>query len=279
VVAAVAGFEPGIPVVSVMEWIPAMALSTRVVVLSNSAVVALIAIACGALTGCAWRPFAKPPQPLAQAPTENVPPRLIQRDFSTQETARLCLTTAQRLDDGGHPADAAAQYERARQLDPSLTAVSWRLAILYTRLGNPTRAETEFATARKLWPANPDLLSDYGYFLMEQGRAPQAEAVFREALSITPGHARAASNLGLLLAQQGRLPESFAVFSASVGPAAAHSNIGVVLAQQGKKSEAERAFREALAIAPQLEQPRILLEQLQKPAASQASLPSKTEVR
>jgi Tfp pilus assembly protein PilF len=279
VVAIAADFESGIPGVSVSERIPAMTSSKHVVVPSKSAVLAMLALACGAMAGCAWRPFAKPSQTLAKTPTENVPPRLIQSDFSTKETAQLCLTTAQRLDDGGHPADAAAQYERARQLDPSLTAVSWRLAILYSRLGNPTRADTEFATARRLWPTNPDLLSDYGYFLMEQGRAPQAEAVFRQALSVTPGHARAASNLGLLLAQQGRLPESFAVFSASVGPAAAHSNIGVVLAQQGKKGEAERAFRESLAIAPQLEQPRILLKQLQKPAASQASLPSKSEVR
>lgn len=271
-----------------MEWIPPIGSRTRIVFRTGPArieqafhasLAVSLSLVLGAMTGCAWRPFAKSTPPLAQATAENVPPRMIQRDFSSQETARLCLATAQRLDQGGHPADAVAQYERARQLDPSLTAVSWRLAILYSRLGNPARADAEFEAARKLWPANPDLLSDYGYFLMEQGRMPQAEATLRQALTASPGHPRSASNLGLLLAQQGRLTESFTVFSASVGPAAAHSNIGVVLAQQGKKTEAEQAFREALAIAPQLEQPRVLLEHLQNPAAKHASLPAKTEIR
>lgn len=217
-------------------------------------------------TGCAtwslpksWK-LAQATSRAPRQPTEDeVPRRLIQTAFTPAETAQMSLAAASELDAGGHTREAMNQYERARQLDPSLAGLSWRIAILASRLGDLAKADREFQAASDTYPDNADLLNDYGYFLLQSGRFDQAEQCLRQSLALDPQHAQAISNLGILLARQGRLQESFEIFSATVGPAAAHSDIGVILAQQGKTAAARESFRLALTISPELKQARGML--------------------
>ncbi len=226
----------------------------------------LLAILASALGCVSWPSFTFPKPPDRSA-RDTVPARMIQSEFSPAETAKLCLAAGGELDAAGHAREAIAQYERARQLDPTLAGLSWRLGVLFGRLGENTKADTEFRAACAMFPENANLLNDYGYFLVEAGWLDQAESRLRRALEIDGSHPQARSNLGILLARQGRLQESFDVFAAAVGPAAAHHNIGVILAQQGKTAEAKQAFHQALAISPGLEQSRGMLTHVDRPAS------------
>jgi len=170
-------------------------------------------------------------------------------ELPPDQAVKACLKTAEELEKGGFDADAAAQYERARQLDPNV-AVSRRLAVLYDRSGQDARAAKEFEAALKKAPNDPGLLNDAGYFRACRGEWAIAERHLNQAIRIDREFAPAWTNLGVLYAKTGRTDEALRAFGQSMSPADAAANVSVLLAGQGKHDEARSAIHRAIVQEP-----------------------------
>lgn len=226
-----------------------------------TALLSLIALPAGGgwVSAGAIPPTAPPVDTRASKPKE-LPP---------DKTAELCQAAGEELAKRGLNAEAVAQYERARQLDPRRGAIlARRLAVLYDVTGDDARALVEFQRAIKTAPHDADLLNDCGYFYYERADYEQAEKLFRRALTADPNNQRAAVNLGLALGKQGQIQASLEAFRRVLPDAQAYCNVGVLLAQQGKIGEARKALEEALRLEPNLKQARSLLNHLSDAASA-----------
>src|SRR5262245_43491069 len=168
------------------------------------------------------------------------------RELPPDETARVCLTTAEMLFKAGQDKEAIALYERARSVDPRQAQVCRRLAVLYERQGQTQKAQAEYDRALTMYPRDPGLHSDLGYSCYCRGKYDEAERHLRKAVALDPMHKRAWTNLGMTLGQRGRYDESLTAFANAVPEAQAHSNLGFLLASQGKKEAAKEEYRKAL---------------------------------
>jgi Tfp pilus assembly protein PilF len=154
-------------------------------------------------------------------------------DLPAAQAAQACLVTARDLDRNGYSAEAINEYERARQLDPSLTQISRRLAVLYDRKGNDARALDEYQAALAENPFDPDVLNDFGFYYVARNNGPEAERLLRLALVKDPKSERAWVNLGTALAEQRKYSEAYGAFAHVLPPAQAWNNLGMIQAQQG----------------------------------------------
>lgn len=203
-------------------------------------------------------PPAAPPPPAKPGPTE----------LPADVAANACLKTAEELERRGFDAEAAAEYERARHLNPAVgDSVSHRLAVLYDRAGDDARAAAEFDRAVKRSPNDPDVLNDLGYFHAARGNWAEAESHLQRAVRAKPAHAGAWANLGLVFVKTGRVEEGRKAFERAVPPAQAAYNVGVLLAGAGRPDEARASLRNALALDPGLARAEELLRRLDGPTA------------
>ncbi len=216
----------------------------------------LLWLACCSLAGCI--PMGKRDASVIAEPGQphELPPR---------QAAELCEVAGRELEQNAREAEAIAQYERARQLDPKRTHLARKLAVLYDRQGDATHAGKEYHEALRLSPHDADLFNDVGYFHYQSGNLPEAENWLRGALKEKPAHERAAVNLGIVLGKQGRFDESLKSFSLVLAPAQARCNVGMLMALAGRTDEARSAIRQALQLEPGLRQAQVLLARLEKP--------------
>lgn len=195
-------------------------------------------------------------------------------ELGAVDSAQLAFKMAESLEIKGEDADAVAQYEKARNLDPQLhDRAARRLAVLYDKLDNQAQAMIEFHELLKKSPKDADLLNDIGYSYYNRGQWNEAEKHLREALRHAKNHKRATVNLGMALAQQGRQQEALETWMAIITPAEAYANLGFVLLTQGKKDEARAAYQEALRHEPALTKAQQTLAKLDAPP----SLPNPIE--
>jgi Tfp pilus assembly protein PilF len=191
-------------------------------------------------------------------------------------SAQVNLKLAENFERTGHPVEAAAYYERAREADPKLQCIAKHLATLYDRIGKTDQALAEFQTALKAAPNDPEVLNSLGYFHYNRGQWEDAEKYLRHAVDADPKYRRAWVNLGLDLCQQHRYEEGLAAFTHAVSKAEAHSNVAFILTVQGKFEEARREYRQALELNPNLtiaRQAMAKLERREMPPAGTDGVP------
>ncbi|MGF1572234.1 MAG: tetratricopeptide repeat protein [Sumerlaeia bacterium] len=181
------------------------------------------------------------------------------RDLSSNDSARLAIATAQELERVGSYAEAAVQYERAREYDPKQVQVSRNLAVLYDLTDRYSRSKDEYIKALQLFPRDAELLNDYGYFNYRRGNLELSEQYLTKATEIDPFLDRAWMNLGVTLAEQGRYKESLLAFEQVRPEPEALQNLGTIMARQGLFDEAKEALEEALRLDPNLEEARRVL--------------------
>lgn len=202
-------------------------------------------------------------------PTGSTPAGTATADLPANESAALVLAMAEGLEKDGKDADAAACYERARQLDPATAdKAAHRLAILYDRNDEQAKAMAEFQSLLKKRPRDAALLCDAGYSHYNRGQWGEAEALLKRAVAADKGNKRAWNNLGLALAMQGKEREAVEAFGKAVTPAEAHANLGFCLAVQGKREDAKAQYRRALELEPALRTAQQALARLDAPAAA-----------
>ncbi len=206
-------------------------------------------------------------------PTQSPEPTPVAQELPPDKAAEVSLLAARDLEKLGNEADAIAQYEKASQLNPKLTQVSRRLAVLYDRQGDFSRAVAEYRLALQQSPKDADLLNDLGYCHYQHGDWAEAEKWLRQAVTLQPDNRRAWGNLGLVLGRQERYQESYAAFARVVSPAEARANIGILQAQQGQKDQARTSLREALSMSPDMRLAQEVLARVEgRPSDAEARL-------
>jgi Tfp pilus assembly protein PilF len=218
----------------------------------------------------------QPAAPKESHPTAVAGPgRPHDKDLPPSEAAKVCMRTAQDLEKAGALGQAVFLYEKARADNPRMREATWRLAVLYDRLGETARAQAEFQKLLASNPRDAEVLNDLGYSCYNHGQFDHAETYLRQAVAVDAHHARAWINLGMVLGAQGRYPESLEAFSHAVPPAQAQCNLAFLLTAKGKREEAKEAYRRALSMDPNLVVARGALEKLEhaKTTASMGSGP------
>ena len=227
----------------------------------------------GPQLGCVTLPWtvAEAPSARPAQPVDPPPKTVLRTPRSPEDTAQLCVATAQIMEKNGCIEEAIHQYLRARENNPQLHEIAHRLAVLYQRQGDYVHAAEEFQQALKAHPKDPDLLNDMGYYCYEREEWAEAEKWLRQAVAVAPKLQRAWVNLGMTLGRQGRADASYEAFAKVLAPAQAHSNVGVLMAQLGKGEEARRELETVLALEPGLTQARKVLEAARPPAGKPAT--------
>ncbi|MCS7160288.1 MAG: tetratricopeptide repeat protein [Gemmatales bacterium] len=273
---------------------------------------------CLLICGCReWLVTVLTESPLArlEVPRGSLP---LEQDQPTEalpnsDTVRLLIVHGDKLVERGRDAQALAQYEKARSLQPDCPGLAHKLALLYDRLAQDQKALAEYHRALQQQPNDPHILNDLGYFHYQRGRFAEAEHYFRQALAsysrhqnratawLTPTFAhkpatntiqqRILINLGLALAQQDKLQEAYAAFTQVLPPAQAHYNLAVVLLQraghlpeheatrqQHYRQLARQHLQHALQLDPSLRLARALLEDLDKPRPAYQASPEPSQM-
>ena len=194
-------------------------------------------------------------------------------DMSDARAAQVCLVTARNLDRSGYPDPAIAEYELAREKDPTIKGIARRLAVLYDRQGNDARALQEYKNALRESPFDSEVLNDFGYFYIVRNDGRDAEPHLRLAVAKDPSSERAWINLATALAEQREYSEAYGAFTRVLSPAQAWSNLGMIQSQQGDYKTAVQSLTKAAEADPNLRSTKVALEWARKKAASSNPAP------
>jgi len=144
---------------------------------------------------------------------DEAPPRedpLLDELDGLDTSAQSLVREARSLTGDGRLEDAAALYERALRIEPSLVAAHLGLIPIYGSLGRDQDADRHYREGLALDPHLEAAHYHHGVLLARRRLYGEAEAAFRTALEINPFHAESARALGGLLLDQGRLEEALA---------------------------------------------------------------------
>jgi tetratricopeptide (TPR) repeat protein len=144
----------------------------------------------------------------------------------------ICL--GRLADQTGKPAEAAAEYQQALQLEPANDRASIGLAKAFEKLNQPEKAEAVYKQAialrRNYWRGYDQL----GGFYFRTAAYAKAEQMFRTATEKDPQSFRSYSNLAAALSAQGKDDEAVEALKKSIAlhpTADAYSNLGAALFQ------------------------------------------------
>jgi len=154
------------------------------------------------------------------------------------------------LEAAGQLEQAAAEHERALEIDPQHVQAHVNLVPLYGRLGRPEKAELHYRAAAALNSNLADNHYNFGVLRNDQGNYSQARDAFRRALEINPLYAEAHNNLGYMLEREGKLDQALGHYQAAIqnqpNYRLAHFHLGRLLVHRGQHQQAIRHFHQTL---------------------------------
>jgi tetratricopeptide (TPR) repeat protein len=133
----------------------------------------------------------------------------------------------------GRPAEAAAAYRRAAELDEKAWAPRNNLAVLLGE-SDPPAALAAAQEAYAIAPANPDVLDTLGWLYVGADRVDRAISLLEDARRAAPGNAETALHLGLAYQRAGRADEARRILVAARDGAAGSPEV---------RARAEEALR------------------------------------
>jgi tetratricopeptide (TPR) repeat protein len=156
---------------------------------------------------------------------------------------------------GAH-AEAAALYEAAVELDPSLAEALNNLGSALSHLGRYEEAEGCYREAMAIKPNFSDPHSNLGVLLRQKSYLADSEVCLRRALKLRPNDLDARINLGLTLVFLGRLRDARACFAKVLKTASrnvhALHGMGQIATVEGRFEEAESTFRRIIELDPKM---------------------------
>jgi len=159
--------------------------------------------------------------------------------------------------EAGQLEEAAAQYRKILEINPSSEDSHFGLAVALARQNRDDEAVQEYQEALRLMPNYAEVHNNLGNLLAKQGKLTEAIDHFQTALKITPDYASALNNMGTVLARQGKFDEARQSFEkaikASPDYAAAHFNLGASLMRERNPAAAAREFEETLRLQPEFQ--------------------------
>lgn len=153
----------------------------------------------------------------------------------------------------GRYEEAAGEFQRAAQLDPTSDDALRGLALADQRLGRLAEAEANYRRAISL---HPNYWADYnwlGSFYYTQARYEDAAKMFSQVVALAPDSERGYSNLGGVNLNLGRYTEAIPLFERSVAirpTADAYSNLATAYFFQQRFAEAARTYEQAVKLNP-----------------------------
>ncbi|MGO9269083.1 MAG: tetratricopeptide repeat protein, partial [Terriglobia bacterium] len=159
------------------------------------------------------------------------------------------------LDDGtGAYQDAAEQYQRAIQLEPTSDEAYAGLALAYQHLGRLNEAEKTYQRAISLRPQYWKPYNVLGAFYLYQSEYAKAAEMFQKVIDLTPDSFRGYSNLGATQLYQGHYQDAIRPLdqSLAIRPTAdTYSNIATAHFHLQEYGEAARNYLEATKLNAQ----------------------------
>lgn len=155
----------------------------------------------------------------------------------------------------GKSDEAIASFQKALQLDPSLSSVHYNLGAAYERKENYAKAREHFQEAIKLKPDFGEAYLSIGnsYLAERKFDAPAIEALIK-ATELLPQSYNAFYNLGVCYSNTGKYAEAEAAYRKAIGvnPAepVAHYQLAMALLGQSKNPEAKAEFLKYLELNP-----------------------------
>ena len=189
-------------------------------------------------------------QPAPSSPSAQTNPN----SLSASDISDLHKNAKQNLDSGQFE-EAATQYRKILDLNPSSEDSHFALAVALARQGRDDDAVQEYEEALRLMPNYAEAHNNLGNLLAKQGKLTQAIGHFQTALKITPDYASALNNMGTVLARQGQFTQARECFEKAVQAApdyaAAHYNLGTFLMRDRNPVPAIHEFEEVLRLQPE----------------------------
>jgi tetratricopeptide (TPR) repeat protein/tRNA A-37 threonylcarbamoyl transferase component Bud32 len=161
----------------------------------------------------------------------------------------ICLGTVYKGTDDY--SNAAREFRRAVELDPTSDEAVRGLASALASLGRPKEAEDAYEAAIRLRPNYWGGYNMLGVFYFRAGRYDGAEKMFRQVMALSPDNYRGPSNLGGLYSLEGRYKDAIPFLNRAISlrPSAdAYSNLGSAYYFSHRFGEAATAYRRALAL-------------------------------
>lgn len=149
---------------------------------------------------------------------------------------------------------AQAEFARAVELDPHLTAARLHLSVVLMQLNQPAEASTMLEAARGEQPEDIAVLNALALAYSAQGSYEKALPVAEEAMRLAPDSSAAAYQAALALQGLGREHEALPLFERMVTAepknADALTNYALALVQQGKAKDAIPLYKRAAELMP-----------------------------
>ncbi len=164
------------------------------------------------------------------------------------------------------PAAALSHFARAVEWDPNSAPIRHEYAVALSMMNRPQDSLKQMQEAARLEPGNAEFRHKLALAWNEAGSLADALREFAAAVKLDPKHSRAWYNLGLALSAQGKAADAIAALRSGEAADPRDARIpyarATIHARLGQAAEARAACEAALALAPQMQEARQLLEAL-----------------
>jgi tetratricopeptide (TPR) repeat protein len=145
--------------------------------------------------------------------------------------------------------EAATEFQRALQLEPTNDDAALGLARAYTSLNRLNEAEETYQSAIKLRPNHYKTYAWLGFFYIQQAQYEKAAQIYQKLTSLAPENPEGYYNLGAAYLFLGRDKDAIAALEKSIKlrpSPLAYSNLGTAYFRARKFKEAAANYREAV---------------------------------
>ncbi|MGC2618148.1 MAG: tetratricopeptide repeat protein [Acidobacteriaceae bacterium] len=149
----------------------------------------------------------------------------------------------------GHYQEAAAEYQKAVELEPTADRATVGLADAYAKMNRLTDAENTYRQAMIANPNSVFVCERLGAFYIQQAEYAKAAGLFQKAITLAPESYIDYSNLGAAYLYLGNYSSAIAAFEESLKlhPAAgAYANLGTAYYQARKFADAAHNYELAI---------------------------------
>jgi serine/threonine protein kinase/tetratricopeptide (TPR) repeat protein len=158
------------------------------------------------------------------------------------------------VNDGtGRYQQAAAEFQRAIDLEPTNQDAYIGLALALEHRGAINEAEKTYESAISLQPGSPVVYNSLGTFYLRRKEYEKALSMFRKVIELAPEGYAAYVNLGATLSNMGRYDESIEPLKKSIAlraSYAAYVNLGTTYFGLNRFADAAAAYEQAIKLDP-----------------------------
>ena len=183
----------------------------------------------------------------------NIPPGGMEKIDTPAAEYALHVDLAAEFTKNSRFADAVPEWNKALELAPADPWAHNNLGVALTESGRLDEALAQYRKALELSPQFAEAYNNLGEALVRKGDVKEAISEFEKAIKLDPGHAVARSNLGAALARIGRTNEAIVQLQKAVADkpdaAEARRNLGHALAEKGDFQAASVQLEEAVKLS------------------------------